>query len=234
MKNTNIEDQLRERLGSRTIAPSGDAWERLAHNRQQSKKGKKKFGVYFIAASVAFLLLGGYVVFMYLNTAVVTVAPGVVNAPSKQEVVHPVKVIAPGVEETIALSIPETEHNVASPIKNNPANTPDVAGERTAAYAVEVTKNDVGGTNASALASAKAINIPKLTNTNDIYEAQAAMLLQQAANDIALQRQRAKATNDTALLKEVESEMNDYYRDKAMRFFVLKHKTIRFAVRDQQ
>jgi len=228
MKNNNIEEQLKHTLGNRSIAPSADAWERLAHNRQQSKKGKKKFGFFFIAASLAFLLAGGGL-FTILRTDAVITSPSVVNTTIKQEAT-PAETIVPIRESAVAINDePVTKHKTVTPAYDDSM----TSAPRTQAYALAI-DNTAGLNSHSTTATAQPIINPKAANANDMYDAQAAMLLQQAANDIALQRQKVKTTNDTALLKEVESEMTDYYRDKAMRFFVLKHKTIRFAVRDQQ
>lgn len=226
MKDNNLENQLRDKLGNRAIAPSAHAWERLAHNRQQPKKGKKKFGIYFIAASVAFLLLGGYAFLMNTHQEDDIATPGIVNTTAKPDVTTPKSVIVPEkVQEVVVHSLPGRQS--ISPATEESA-------QRVPVQALDVAKNDAGITTAGEIAVAQTIISTKNINKHDMYEAEANLLLQKSFNDIALQRQISAPTNDTALLKEVEAEMNDYYRDKAMRFFALKHKTIRFAVRDKE
>ncbi len=75
--------------------------------------------------------------------------------------------------------------------------------------------------------------IQKLTK-EDLYEQEVDYLLKNAVKEIATDKLLTAPTDDTALLKEVEAEMNDYYREKAMRIFSLQNKTIRIAVKDKQ
>lgn len=234
MKEYNLEDQLKAKLNKREIAPSAHAWERIAHNRQQAKP-KKRFALWYVAASVLFFMAGGYAVFMYLNTAAaITTVPGVVYTVKGQEASDPVKIITPQPKETVVQNSPEEALYSLSPLKStNLDNEKAIAVQHAQVYAVEAIRQDVGISSA-VMAQEKTIVSTKMLSSNDVYEAEAAMLLQQSAKEIAMDRQKAAPTNDTALLKEVETEMNDYYRDKAMRFFALKHKTIRFAVRDKQ
>jgi hypothetical protein len=68
MKDRNLEEQLAEKLGNRSIAPSQQAWERIARNRQQGKDNrqekKKKTFLYYAVAAVACLFFGGFVYLM--------------------------------------------------------------------------------------------------------------------------------------------------------------------------
>ena len=225
MKDNNLENQLRDKLGGRTIAPSAAAWDRLAHNRQQPKKGKKKFGFYFIAASLAFLLLGSYAFFMNTRPEANMIMPGVVNATAKPDAVVPESTVVPQkVREVVVYALPPTQK--ITPAADEPA-------QRIFVQALDVVKNDAGITTAEGIAVAQTIIYRKNISKNDIYEAEANLLLEKSLRDVALQRQVAAPTNDTALLKEVETEMDAYYRSKAMNIFALKHKTIRFAVNKQ-
>ncbi|MFY7730184.1 MAG: hypothetical protein ACOVRN_11760, partial [Flavobacterium sp.] len=74
MKKYNLEQQLAEKLGNRSISPSDNAWERITFNRQQQagKKSRKKRSLYWVAASIAVLLIGGYLVIAVLSTPIST------------------------------------------------------------------------------------------------------------------------------------------------------------------
>jgi hypothetical protein len=226
MKKYNIEQQLAEKLGQQSITPSADAWERIAHNRRQQKTGKKKPFGYYAAAVAACLILGGGLFFMKDDSSTLPVAePVVVHAekagntpPNTLPRKQPTEVIeAVAISETVSVST-----------KKGQVAKQEIPMEKAAELALPKAGVQI---NSGDLTPAVAVITQPLPLSK---ENEAEQLLANAYKKIGVQKQLAQPTNDTALLKEVEAEMNDYYRDKAMRFFALKHKTIRFAVRDKE
>jgi hypothetical protein len=224
MKKYSIEEQLAEKLGQQSITPAAGAWERIAHNRKQEKNAKKKPFVYYAAAVAACIILGGGLFFMGDNSNALPVA-----APS---VVHTKKATRETLPEAQAVyTIEAVAVNEAAP----------AMGKKTAQIAkagIPQEKTDglvlpIAGVQLDNTELAPAVTVVKQPVLLS-KESEAELLLANAYKKLDSQKQLAQPTNDTALLKEVEAEMNDYYRDKAMRFFALKHKTIRFAVRDKE
>lgn len=221
-----IEQQLKETLGSRRIAPSADAWERLAMNRQRAKKeanNKRKVFFYYAAAVAVFFMVCGY---MFLSADEKLVIPE--NTPQVVNAEKP-NSVTPAGNETVKEASPVMVAGglVIQPKKHLVVAEVAVPEEKTQQV---LTVEKIGIANANdAQLSTIVTTLPAPVSK----DAEAELLLANATKNIALSKQKANATNDTALLKEVEAEMDDYYRDKAMKVFALKHKTIRFAVNKQ-
>lgn len=231
MKKYNLEQQLAEKLGNRSISPSDNAWERIAFNRQQQagKKSRKKRSLYWVAASVAVLLIGGYFFMTTLSTPI--------NINTTPQVVQ-------GKDVSPAQHIPND-----SPKQSQIANvvTEPEYTERKTGNMLPNTKRINDTDNQDELAAVSNNTPLQLTPTEvtlpetDIKAAgtviaaarpQEDVLLEKAMRDVAAQKQFKQTTNQEALLKEVESEMDEYYREKALRFFSLKYKKIRIVVKD--
>ena len=226
MKKYNIEEQLAEKLGQQSITPSADAWERIAHNRRQEKTGKKKpVGYYAAAVAACIILFGGWFFTADKNSPLPVAAPGVVHTEKEVKIMP--KTLLGTQSSEVVHAMPDNE-NVAIVSKTNPAAKANIQQEKTEQLALPKAGVQLGN-NKLALKPAEVTKPATISK-----ETEADWLLANAYNQIGSQKQTAQPTNDTALLKEVEAEMNDYYRDKAMRFFALKHKTIRFAVRDKE
>lgn len=231
MKKYNLEQQLAEKLGNRSISPSDNAWERITFNRQQQagKKSRKKRSLYWVAASIAVLLIGGYLVIAVLSTPISTNAtPQVVqgkDAMPKQQTPN----YTPNASQIAdAVTEPEyAERKTANDLPNTkPINNTDNQDQlatvsnstplQLAPTEVALPEADVKAAN-TVIAAARP---------------QEDVLLEKAMRDVAVQKQFKQTTNQEALLKEVESEMDEYYREKALRFFSLKYKKIRIVVKD--
>lgn len=230
MKKYNLEQQLAEKLGNRSISPSDNAWERIAFNRQQQagKKSRKKRSLYWVAASVAVLLMGGYLVIAVLSTPISTNAtPQVVqgkDAVQKLPVTNMVK------QSQVAHAVMEPKHPeqkagntlpVIEPKKYKDAENELVKISNNAPLQLAPTEVALPEADIKAAGTVIAAARP-----------QEDVLLEKAMRDVAAQKQFKQTTNQEALLKEVESEMDEYYREKALRFFSLKYKKIRIVVKD--
>ncbi|MHA3786990.1 hypothetical protein ACX0HA_02170 [Flavobacterium hauense] len=221
----NLEQQLADKLGNRSITPSGQAWDRIVRNREQGKDKKKKKRTYiYYAASIVLLMLFGSYYFMLENNNDVKVKPQIVTTGAQNETFD---VITPDAEpETgvlpkqmeIATSY-EVERYTGSDIRK------DEVATITGAY------NEVEPAESPTLAGVT-LQEKRVLTKEQLYEQEVDYLLKNAVKDVAADKILSKPTDNTALLKEVEGEMNEYYREKAMSIFSLKNKKIRFAVKD--
>lgn len=222
----NLEQQLADKLGNRSIAPGGEAWERIAHNRQQGKdkKKKKRIVMYYAASVVLLLLFGSY--FFISNTTEVITNPQVVHSDKTEDAVDvnasvavPETVLVPG--QTEAMATNDVEMKIALP--NGYSDEAIMVSEP---YAPVQVKESLPPASVAVLPNVK------VTNKEELYEKEADYLLKNAIKEVAADKLLSNPTNDAALLNEVEAEMDDYYREKAMSIFSLKNKKIRFAVKD--
>ena len=226
MKKYNIEQQLAEKLGQQSINPSADAWERIAHNRKQEKSSKEKPFGYYAAAVAACIILGGSLFFMTDDSSTIpAAAPTVVHADKE---IKAVPVIVPNTQFSQVVDAVAAEEKAR--IVSKTAQMASTAIPQEKAQEMALATAGVQIDNKNVAPAVAVVKQPMQYSKED----EAGQLLANAYKQIGSQKQLAQPTNDTALLKEVEAEMNDYYRDKAMRFFALKHKTIRFAVRDKE
>lgn len=224
MKDKNLEQQLAEKLGNRSIAPSDQAWERIARNRQQGKqkqKNNKRLFMYYAAAVLVFLF-GGY--WFVANTP---------DTTPQQQVVDTNKTELPTVTDNQAVAVSEPQQSLTKETynENSKQGVSIPVYKQEAAVVQESDKQSPliekhSQLNASLLAEAKPV-----TNEKH-YDDEVDYLLKNAIKEVAADKQLSKKTDNTALLKEVESEMDEYYRDKAMSIFALKNKKIRFAVKE--
>lgn len=228
MKDKNLEQQLAEKLGNRSIAPSDQAWERIARNRQQGKqkqKNNKRLFMYYAAAVLVFLF-GGY--WFVANTP---------DRTPQQQVVDTNKTELPKVTDNKVVAVSEQVSEPQQSWTKETYNENSKQGVSIPVYKQEaavVQESDKQSPviekhlqlNATVLAEVKTV-------TNDKhYDDEVDYLLKNAIKEVAADKQLSKKTDNTALLKEVESEMDEYYRDKAMSIFALKNKKIRFAVKE--
>lgn len=226
----NLEQQLADKLGNRSIAPSEQAWDRIAHNREQgkNKKKKKRTVVYYYAASVVlFILFAGY--FFVSDNSGTIAEPQIVNSGNTEE----------AIDKNTPVAVPETEllpkqneRTVVYQRNEQKANLPDVYKEKTVKAAAFYKKPEVN--EGFPEISVAALPDRKILSKDEIYEQEVDYLLKNAIKEVAADKQFKTSTNDTALLKEVEAEMDDYYRQKTMKIFSLQNKTIRIAVKDKQ
>ncbi|WP_417354096.1 hypothetical protein [Flavobacterium sp.] len=231
MKDRNLEQQLADKLGNRSITPSAKAWERIAHNRQQGKtqKKKKRVFVYYRAAAVFFLLASGYIFIMQNKTDIIITEPQVVGSDEVTAPVLPLE--EPVVTKSVEIKHPEVVAYKELEIKKQ---SYKVVTEKQEVVSVADSEALIEGKQPEFNLHVEPIEELVAIDEAEFYEQETDMLLKEAVKDVAANKNLSNTTNDTALLKEVEAEMDEYYREKAMSIFSLKHKTIRIAVKDKQ
>lgn len=232
MKDRNLEEQLAEKLGSRSIAPSQEAWERIARNRQQGKdsreKKKKKIFLYYAAAAAACLLFGSFAYFMMGADNDSITGPTMVNS-DKEDVLK---------EAETPLTAPVNELPLKGDRKEplfyehiNPVI--DIASVNQQQSTLVTDEKHLAIKENQQEIVAAVMPVTKALTKDELYKAEVDYLLKNAIKEVAADKHLSNPTDNTALLKEVETEMDEYYREKAMSIFSLKHKTIRVVVKDQ-
>lgn len=226
MKNKNIEQQLADKIGNRSITPTEQAWGRIAHNREQAKKRKRRILRYYAAASVACLFAIASIYFNIAENGTV-LSPQVVTTEDVNTDAGAVKPVIPAPassmppQQTVVFQekaiATVTEDNYQKEVK--PAKLPSI---------------DIDMPKGGQRLSSTALPEVKTYTKDELYDVQATLLLNHATKEIAADKYLTTPTSDTALLKEVETEMDAYYRERAMDIFSFKHKIIRIAVKDKQ
>lgn len=231
-RNNNLEQQLADKLGNRSIAPSGEAWERIARNREQGryKKKKKRAYLYYAASVILLLLFGSYFFMAESNTVSIDTAPQIVNSggvEKKERTGETVK------EPEYTLPLKHREAVLAYKINREQNAGADLANATrgkvqmiTESYKSTEIRENLPEADIASIQAVKALS------KDELYKAEVDYLLKNAVKDMAVDKHLNTRTNDAALLKEVEGEMNEYYREKAMSIFSLKNKKIRFAVKN--
>ncbi|MFP5438769.1 MAG: hypothetical protein ACLGH8_13365 [Bacteroidia bacterium] len=231
MKKYNLEEQLANKLANRSITPTDNAWERIAFNRQQQagKKQKKKRGLFMVAAVLLMLLTCGYFMGVVFNTE---------NTPGKlPQMVQEDKAVKAVNADAMPTVYPKLDEVVV--VARNEVKQLDQQIKVLAKTGkdIQIRSNKTGEMPVmmpSAEIKADEVAIKATAPLISESRTQEDVLLEKAMHDVAMEKQRKAATNDAALLKEVESEMDEYYREKALRFFSLKYKKIRIVVRDDR
>lgn len=221
----NLEQQLADKLGNRSIAPSEQAWDRIVRNREQGKDKKKKTAyLYYAASIVVVMLFGGY--FFMLDRDDVSIETQVVSSDDQKEEVD---VNTPDVVPETAVQPKQIEIAASYEVEKN-TNLSGVHKDEV--RTISEPYKEVEPREILPAVSVAFLHDKKNLSKEQLSEQEADYLLRNAVKEVAADKLLSKPTSDTALLKEVESEMDEYYREKAMSIFSLKHKKIRFAVKE--
>lgn len=229
MKKYNLEEQLAEKLANRSITPTDNAWERIAFNRQQQagKKRKKKYGLFMVAAVLLMFLTCGYFIGLVFNTGNTPgELPQVVQKDKAVKVIKSdaVQMVNPNLDEVVVAARNEVKQlNQHVKVLAETREDIQIGSNKTGEMPVMIPSTEVKTDELTIKATAPVIAESRT---------QEDVLLEKAMKELADSKQFKSATNQAALLKEVESEMDEYYREKALRFFSLKYKKIRIVVKD--
>jgi flagellar basal body-associated protein FliL len=230
MKKYNLEEQLADKLGNRSITPSDNAWERIAFNRQQQagkSKQKKKRGLFMIAAVLLmFLTCGYFVTVMFMAEKPSGALQQVVQEDIQVKEIKPGKIKVQEADSKELFVVARNEVKQSAQKNNTPVMDKvnvQMAENKADEQSLVMTPSEIKTDEASIRATAPVIAESRT---------QEDVLLEKAMKDLAERKQIKATTNQAALLKEVESEMDEYYRERALRFFSLKYKKIRIVVKD--
>ena len=229
MEKYNIDEHLHRKFSERTIAPSANAWERIAHNRKMQQQQKRKLLIYKIAAAIVISLglLG-----LFVNNNPDTTIP-----KENKMVQGKTKTIAPdikeqpqtviAVEEQIFIELKDMKRNSVVQ-KNSELKPIDSISEQDKSSALqqsELKKADEVARSIADLADKKGV----------VTQNEVDALLLNAQKELAMERLKSNSvpTSDTALLKEAETQVEESFREKTLNIFKHKFRTIKIALSDK-
>lgn len=229
MEKYNIDEQLHRKFSERTIAPSPNAWERIAYNRKQQQKRKRKLLLYKIAAVIVISLgLFG----LFINNDDSGTAPQEIKVVQETKITAPViknhpKVITATIYKQAFVALPETNQAPVAHLNSKPAPVDSIARQHAsiALQQLELQKANEVAYSINQLAQQKG------QVTEDDIEA----LLLNAQKQIAMEGLKNKSlpASDTALLKEAEIQVENNFREKTLGIFKHKFRTIKIALSDK-
>jgi hypothetical protein len=221
-----IEDQLAQKLKERTIAPSGNAWERVAYNRKAKKKQSRRGLWYGVAASV--VVAAGLLGLLFNDPDAAGTQPAVKVVVQQQEPPQEASGPAAGSENQQPVSVA-----AATVYKRGTA--PDSNGREAVSALSLNSPNPVAAvteTELQKINEVAAIITTMSEKGGRVTSAEIDSLLLSAQRDIAMGRSGTiQRTDDMALLKEAETEVDKSFREKALSIFKHKFKTIKVAIK---
>lgn len=224
----NFENNIREKLENRELKPSPDAWKKLEAQLDKKQPKKKTVGWYYLAASVAVILI---VSSIFLNQSTVEVDNKIVteNALEKDEVIEVkpeiVSDFSSPLKEKKASEEVKTEKQPKQTTENLKPLPPQKESEidkkiRKSEALADLPKEETPIPEEDKIFNIKVkevvASVKSLQNRNDEVTAEEVeTLLNNARRDIQTQRILSSPKVDaTALLQEVEWELEKSFRDK--------------------
>lgn len=212
-----FDEQLREKLSQREIAPSKGAWQKLS--AQLDESDGKKGGFYHWKYIVAACMIGLLITFIWFNennSSEIT-DPSIVNTEIRE---GETKEIAPDKTNEVNVDIPENTEAVIplkkSTVKENRNNVALVPAEKKPKDPAVTDKDPVNFMDAKVaevVAQVQALKEQK----DSVTDAEVEALLLSAEKEIRFQKiinQETGTVNAEALLQEVETELERSFRDR--------------------
>ena len=213
-----LENQIKEKLNSREIQPSAQAWDRLDAmlSVAENKKPKSKINWLAIAAVfVGFTILG--TIFINKNKEITTVNDNVVLETPKVNVQKNVDAVKPIIKTETVLA-----NNQIVVQKTNNSKT-KILNLKSKTEGVSIIKN-----NQNQIASISQSEMPSIQNQKIIENNIDEILLPEKAKN-----QIPKATikiNPSSLLSQVDGELTQTFREKVISKVSKNFQTIKVAV----
>nr|WP_315141621.1 hypothetical protein [uncultured Flavobacterium sp.] len=215
MELNNFEQQAKEKLSNREIAPSAQAWDRLDAMLSVQEKPKKKINWWYVAASVTGLLLIGT---LFFNT-------------SKES-----NVIAPSQE--IVVTSAEDKDSVTTQPSIEPTNEIIVQPKSVVATNVsKVTNNAISTTktNHQELSINNQITtinnqISTTTENNTTHQVIAAIDENVQVVPTVIQKKQKIQVNPSTLLSQVDGELELSFREKVIAKVNKNYQTVKVAL----
>lgn len=235
-----IDQQFKHQLETRQLQPSSQAWEKLSDQLESHQKNKKR--VFLQWLSVAALLIialsaGGAFVFKRLQPADM---PVIVDTPNYNVELSKEIITNTPVESIDAVSSTTTFND-----KNT---TEDLSFEEkqpltTKVETTQITENKETSIEFSQSFEDQKVNevmvsITEIQNqNNEVTEQEIELLLKEAQRDILMNKiynEQTKKVNASALLAQVEGELNQSFRDKVFEALKASFITVKTAVADRK
>lgn len=215
MERNNFEQQAKEKLSNREIAPSAQAWDRLDAMLSIQEKPKKKINWWYVAASVTGLLLVGT---FFLNT-------------SKES-----NIITPSQE--IVVTSTENNDSVTTQPSIEPTNEVSVQPKSAVVTNVsKVTNNQISTTKTNHQELSNNNQITTISNqiittaeTNTTHQAIAAIDENVQAVPAVIQKKQKIQVDASTLLSQVDGELELSFREKVIAKVNKNYQTVKVAL----
>lgn len=215
MELNNFEQQAKEKLSNREIAPSAQAWGRLDAMLSVQEKPKKKMTWWYVAASVMGLLLVGTLLF---NTS----KESNVITPSQEIVVTSTEdkdsvTTQPSIEPTNEISV-QPKSVVAtneSKVNNNPISTTKTNHQELSVNNQITTTNN---------------QITTTTENNTTHQAIAAIDENVQVVPTVIQKKQKIQVDPSSLLSQVDGELELSFREKVIAKVNKNYQTVKVAL----
>lgn len=215
MERNNFEQQAKEKLSNREIAPSAQAWDRLDAMLSVQEKPKKKMTWWYVAASVTGLLLVGT---LFFNTS----EESNVIAPSQEIVVTSTEdkdsvTTQPSIEPTNEISV-QPKSAVAtnvSKVTNNAISTTKTNHQELSINNQITTINN---------------QISATTENNATHQAIAAIEENVQVVPTVIQKKQKIQVNPSTLLSQVDGELELSFREKVIAKVNKNYQTVKVAL----
>lgn len=226
--NNNIENQFREKLNSREIKPSENAWDRLDamltvadsnSTVEEKKKPKRNFGWMYIAASFIGFILIATVFFSQTEELIdverIPIANETIEKPAEEEIIKP-ETINPKAEGTIANTKSKSDRNQIININQNQT-------------AVHHQNEIIESKQQIADNQQLATETPQLkSNYADVDELLAAV--KKNKTDKLFQDKATVRVNSSDLLSQVDGELELSFRQKVIKSVSKNYQEVKVAL----
>jgi len=234
-----FEENIKDKLEKRTIKPSADAWQTLA-SRLETKNNKKKSPYYLwlgVAASIVAIMFIASQLFVNKNNTTIE-TPVIVNTNKEtikkiesENVLHKKDVLTNNVEKE---SVKELNIKTAKPEKTEVAKLTKQKEEKTV-LPKEVIVNKTSFEDLKVQQVVAQIQGLK-DKGESVTDKDIDALLDQAQKEITLQKiynETTKTVDANALLQDVESDLQQSFRDKVFNALKSSYNTVKTAVAER-
>ena len=234
-----FEENIKDKLEKRTIKPSADAWQTLA-SRLETKNNKKKSPYYLwlgVAASIVAIMFIASQLFVNKNNTTIE-TPVIVNTNKEtikkiesENVLHKKDVLTNNVEKE---SVKELNIKTAKPEKTEVAKLTKQKEEKTV-LPKEVIVNKTSFEDLKVQQVVAQIQGLK-DKGESVTDKDIDALLDQAQKEITLQNiynETTKTVDANALLQDVESDLQQSFRDKVFNALKSSYNTVKTAVAER-
>ena len=237
MEPNNIEKQIREKLNSREMQPSSQAWDRLDAmlSIAEEKKTKRSFGWFYIAASILVFVSAG--MFFYNQGSIKGTTNEIVVGVEKDTVKQ---------NSAVAETPNENLNSNKEKATSNPINKQSVAIAQTLPKTNSSENQFNQKTNSNPLINKeKAIEFQNssdvaLKNLPKIFEPNKEIVIRKSTTDnqnalASIEEKKADNSskvkvNANSLLSEVDGELNLTFREKVLKKVAKNYKEVKIAV----
>ncbi|RZJ99155.1 MAG: hypothetical protein EOO46_22835 [Flavobacterium sp.] len=231
MEPNKLENQFREKINTREIQPSANAWDRLdamlsvadvTDNTKAKIERKSKYRWMYVAAT----LLG----FILISTVFLFQTEEMIDAPTEKVVFEENRNSNPPVLEEI-VTVSSTEKVVVNHVKSKANSTTQKTNKSFPSERVIEKSNEVVAENSNATIIENSSKINQKTEV----KVNAASLLASVdrvnmPNKIELQNKTNIKVNSNELLTQVDNELELSFREKVQQSFNKKYREVKVAV----